>query len=269
VDAMLGMYEIGAVRRLDFGQEWGIGLKPDGLFYFSLQEAFETWVRLLYLVTAMQNAIENDFSYLDKSMARGDQPETITPYKLQFLIEAHHRIFTNYLDGLLNEEFVELWQIALGLTDRSWRANFLETSFAKIRQSPGYVRATQLRPIMLQMLKDGQLGKLTELGQRCVVEDKSLFAEIKMALRLGLQEFETWEKQTKDKGIPIIRENFMKLPKLVQTYYNKLAVALDEVVGTAPAQPAAVTVEFAPTAIGYPGHGSSLQYSSAPVKVDD
>ncbi|HEX2912081.1 MAG TPA: cytochrome b5 domain-containing protein [Chloroflexia bacterium] len=268
VDAMLGMYEIGAIRRLDFGQEWGIGLKPEGLFYFSLQEAFETWVRLLYLVTAMQNAIENDFSYMDKIMARGDRPETITPYKLQFLIEAHHRIFTNYLDGLLNEEFVELWQMALGLTDRAWRANFLETSFNKIRQSPGYLRASQLRQTMLQMLKEGQLDKLTELGWRCVAEDKRLFAEIKTALRLGLQEFENWEKQTKDKGIPVIRENFMKLPRLVQTYYNNLAIALDEIMGTS-IQPVTTSTGFAPTSIGYPGHGSALQYSSEPVKVED
>jgi hypothetical protein len=269
VDAMLGMYEIGAIRRLDFGQEWGIGLKPGGLFYFSLEEAFQTWVRLLYLVTEMQNAIENDFSFMDKSMARGDRPEVVTPYKLQFLIEAHHRIFTNYLDGLLNEELIELWQIALGLTDRTWRANFLETSFNKIRQSPAYERASQLRPLMLQMLKDGQVEKLTELGWRCAVIDKKLFVELKTALRLGLQEFEIWEAQTKDKGIPIIRENFMKLPRLVQSYYTNLAMALDEIVPATQAEPTPAVAEPAPAAIGYPGHGSSLQYTNTLTKVDD
>ena len=30
VDAMLGMYELGVVRMLDFGQEWGVALSDKG-----------------------------------------------------------------------------------------------------------------------------------------------------------------------------------------------------------------------------------------------
>lgn len=269
VDAMLGMYEIGAIRRLNFGQEWGVGLKPTGLFYFSLAEAFETWVRLLYLVTAMQNAIETDFSFLDKSLVRGDSPEEITPYKLQFLIEAHYRIFTNYVEGLLNEELIELWQIALGLTDRTWRANFLETGFKKIRQSPTFEKANQLRPRMLQLLETGQVQQLAELGQLCMIEDKRLFAELKAVLRRGLREFEIWEKQTKEKGIPIIRESFMKLPGLVQEYYNNLALALDKVVGKEPLEPISEVTATPSVSAGFPGHGSTLDYQLLPARVNE
>lgn len=35
IDALLGMYEIGRMRRLDFGAQWGVGLGPQGLLFTS------------------------------------------------------------------------------------------------------------------------------------------------------------------------------------------------------------------------------------------
>jgi sulfite reductase (NADPH) flavoprotein alpha-component len=262
VDALLGIYEIGAIRRLDFGQEWCVSVNSKGLFFYTLQEAFEKWIRLLYMVVEMQNSIENDFSFLDKVMARGDAPQTITPYKLQFLIEAHYRIFTNFLDGLLNEEFVEIWETALGMTDRTWRINFLSTKFKSIQQSTNYLRASEIRTRMLEMLNSAQYQSLLELGQRCIEQDKVLFEGIKAALRLGLQAFETWERRTKEQGIPAIREGLLKLPELVKTYYANLAEALDRVDPFTQSAPLSAESKVVPAPEGYPGHGSNIQYVS-------
>jgi sulfite reductase (NADPH) flavoprotein alpha-component len=72
VDSLLGLYEIGAIRRLQFGNAWAVGIGPNGLFYFTLEEAFTTWVRALYLVTEMENAIRSDFDFFERATTRDE-----------------------------------------------------------------------------------------------------------------------------------------------------------------------------------------------------
>ncbi len=119
------------------------------------------------------------------------------------------------------------------------------------------------------MLQTGQFDKLAELGYSCVAEDKKLFSELKTSLRLSLEAFEIWEKRTKEQGIPIIRENILKLPLLVETYYTRLALALDQ--AAPPLQNGQIPPvrEISPPTAGYPGHGSNLQYSTPQTGVNN
>ena len=48
VDAMLGMYEIGAVRRLDFGRAWSVAIASKGLQFVTLKDVYRAWIQLLY-----------------------------------------------------------------------------------------------------------------------------------------------------------------------------------------------------------------------------
>lgn len=57
VDAMLAMYDIGVVRRLDFGAEWGVAIGSKGLRVVTLADTYKMWVRLLYTVTERENTL--------------------------------------------------------------------------------------------------------------------------------------------------------------------------------------------------------------------
>ena len=76
VDSMLGMYELGVVRRLDFGMEWGVVVGPDGLRYMSLADFYRAWIRFLYNVVEMENALHNDYSLKELTLIADDSPDS-------------------------------------------------------------------------------------------------------------------------------------------------------------------------------------------------
>src|SRR5260221_7968929 len=53
VDSMLGMYEIGMVRRLNFGTAWGVYIGSDGLKSVTLADVYRIWMRDLYFVVEL------------------------------------------------------------------------------------------------------------------------------------------------------------------------------------------------------------------------
>src|SRR5260370_17955096 len=61
VHAMLGMHEIGVVRRLDLGGAWRAAITPAGLRPVTLKDIYRAWIRLLYTALEMENALPNDY----------------------------------------------------------------------------------------------------------------------------------------------------------------------------------------------------------------
>ena len=57
VDALLAMYAIGVVRRLDFGAAWAIVIGEQGPRFTAVAETYKVWARVLYLVVEMENAL--------------------------------------------------------------------------------------------------------------------------------------------------------------------------------------------------------------------
>ena len=98
VDAQRGIYEIGTIRRLDFGAEWGVAIGPQGLHHVPLAELYRTWARFLYAVVEMSNALALDYTIHEPPLTRRDAPGEMTPYRLGFLLEAHDRFVASYLD---------------------------------------------------------------------------------------------------------------------------------------------------------------------------
>ncbi len=78
VDSMLGMYEIGVVRRLDFGMEWGVVAGPDGLHFMSLADIYRAWIRFLYNVVEMENALYNDYLLKEQTIIADDPPRCLS-----------------------------------------------------------------------------------------------------------------------------------------------------------------------------------------------
>ena len=101
---MLGMHELGDIRRLGFNDAWATILTSNGLKHLSLEDLFRQWVRYVYLITGMENALRNDYGFAQLAATGGERPDDVTPFKLQFLIEAHRRFLISYLDGLVDED---------------------------------------------------------------------------------------------------------------------------------------------------------------------
>lgn len=86
VAAHLPRYELGALRPLALGREWGVALTPSGLQTQDLAGAHTAWVQVLYLAVEMQNALANDMSARDRPTTRGR--ETLADaYSLQLAVE--------------------------------------------------------------------------------------------------------------------------------------------------------------------------------------
>ena len=135
VDSMLGMYEIGVVRRLDFGMEWGVVIGPDGLHFMSLADAYRVWVRFLYNVVEMENALHNDYSVKEGAMTRGEPPEAYSPIKLQFLLEVHERFMINYVEGTVGSMLENLWAVTSGVCSQKQDVHWLSNTVAEIRST--------------------------------------------------------------------------------------------------------------------------------------
>ena len=115
VESMLGMYDIGVVRRLDFGMEWGVVIGPDGLRFMSLDDVYRAWVRFLYNVVEMENALHNDYSLKKHTLIADDSPDAYPPLKLQYLLEVHDRFMVNYVEGSLGTALEDLWAATSGI----------------------------------------------------------------------------------------------------------------------------------------------------------
>ena len=63
IDAQLAMYQIGHLRGLHFGARWGVVLTEDGLHALPLEDLFRTWVRFVYLLAGMENALNADYGF--------------------------------------------------------------------------------------------------------------------------------------------------------------------------------------------------------------
>ncbi|HEX2911540.1 MAG TPA: cytochrome b5 domain-containing protein [Chloroflexia bacterium] len=269
VDALLGIYEIGVLRPLNFGQEWLVGVNEQGLFHFTLEEAFTRWVKLLYLITEMQNSINVDYSFLDKKLTVVDRPEEITPFKLQYLIEVHQRVFTNYLNSLLEEDLPEIWQYGLGFYLNQIRIDYLPQIFKNIRQHSIFEVASQVSSYMQHLLQTGQLNLLIEFSDKVVVEDRRLFSELKGALRVGVKVFETHQRESARQGQAGLYDSLMRIPNIVHQYYNRLTEHLEQVKKVAPPSGPRLSTKVQPTAMPpqgmeFQGHGSTLTQFTPP-----
>lgn len=222
IKAQLGLIEIGAIRRLDFSEVWATSLGSQGLFHFSLEEAFEKWVRCLYLVTEMENSIENDFSFLESEVTVGETPGKVTPLKLQFLIEAHERIYSNYLKGLLDEELAEVWQITLGLLSPDLGVHYWQETLKMVRTSEEFEIVRQASLLFKKRLKAGQIEKLATLGSLIIEEDKRVFHELKEVLRRGVGVFETHEHLTIERGKEVLIATMLQVLLVMQQYNMRL-----------------------------------------------
>lgn len=278
VDALLGMYEIGQIRRLDLSGHWGVGIgmasEAGGLFFFTLQEAFTTWVRYLYLVTEMENAVANDFSFLRRPITGAEAADAPTPLKLHLLAEAHKRYISVFLDGVLGEDLQLLWAITSGLCDETADIRWMRTALDQVQAGGGAGPgdAALVRSNVAQTWLDawqGQegvqaqasFGSLQELAALLDAENRRCFSELKMALRDGVRVFELHEARAVELGGERLLAALRQIPTVVAAYYARVADGIRFLAETGGLPLRADAA--ADTTVVLTGHGSQIYRSGA------
>lgn len=257
VDAMLGMYELGPMRRLDLGGAWGVVLGESGLRHLPLDKLFTAWVRAIYLVVEMDNALINDYGFADTAPTRDSVPGVVTPYTAQFVVEAHRRFVVSYLDGLLDDELGGLAEITTAFCARDRDLAWFAGEVRRLREQPDH-RVARLATVAA---RDAIRDRAAVAACRAfVTEDRRLLTEIKSALRQGILAFERHEAAVVEQAGDVLITALDAVVRAVAAYDVRLAGDAREAGLGVVADPDAALVEVAavPADRGIPGHGASL-----------
>jgi sulfite reductase alpha subunit-like flavoprotein len=225
VDSLTGMFEIGAVRRLDFGSEWGVAVSPKGLKPVALSDLYEAFVRLLYAVVEMENALENDLSIGAEQVTYDEQRGSprVSPYRLQLRMQTHERFMRDYLSGATGQALEDLWTITCGLCSERLDARWVRQELEAIEAT---APAQQTRSLSWERLGTGAGSSLAGLAQLTDVlaqEDRRFLRETKLALRRGVQVFEALERHTLSQGRRPLVEAVRSVPRILADYYARVA----------------------------------------------
>ncbi len=232
VDSMLGMYELGLVRRLDFGMEWGVVVAPDGLRFMALGEGFRAWVRFLYNVVEMENALSNDYLLKAQTIIADDPPDAFPPIKLQYLYEVHDRFMANFVAGTTGGILENLWAVTSGFCSRGEDVRWMKREIARINDSQEAATVRQLGVDLQKRIDDivAREAPETDPAVRLVrdlcalleTEDKRFLHEMKMASRLGVQVFETHERDAVRAGGGQLLAAVGRFPRALEGYYARV-----------------------------------------------
>ena len=223
VDALLTMYEIGVVRRLDFAQGWGVALAEQGLKFVTLQDVYRVWVRLLYQVVEMENALLNDFSVRHEPMTYDETPGVISPslYRWQHYLQSHLRFRRDYQARITGEPLHHLWLLTGSLCDEKAEAGWMQKQIAEIQQSVAAQQANAFEENLLAALH----APAADLEAACLLleqADKAFLHQFKCGLRAGLLVFEQYESKTLVYGREVLLAAVQKLPGILEKYFEKI-----------------------------------------------
>jgi sulfite reductase (NADPH) flavoprotein alpha-component len=235
VDAMLGMVEIGVIRRLDFGQAGTVVISRQGLQFVSLKDIYRAWIGGLYMIVEMENALHNDFGVRHEPVTYNESPNAtcLSPYKIQLLLQTHQRFMHEYLAKLSSDLAEQLWTLSSGLYSEHLNVRWMAEAIIIIQQSEAAQAVSSLpEHITARFKAAGQTGAMADL-QWCIdcctvleAEDKRLMREVKLALRSGVQLFEEFEGETIDRGSKRLLAVVKQLPELLEGYYQRVEASL-------------------------------------------
>lgn len=226
VDSMLNMYEIGVIKTPQFGRHWGIAVSKNGLRYISMRDAYYAWIELAFIVVEMQNAILNDFRTRYEPMTDIEDVDNVllSPFKLQQIGLAHHRLLNNYLEQVLGESLETLWAISIGiLNQKQVDATWMKHAMKGVQLSQNAQNARTLSPRLDARLKAGMHFD-EEFCDTLIHEDLLVMREIKQALRDGLIIFEQMGLHSIQHGSISLLDALRRIPVIMEQYYQRIDV---------------------------------------------
>jgi sulfite reductase (NADPH) flavoprotein alpha-component len=250
VHSQLDLYKIGQIRRLNFGDLWGIAIKPAAmaqqgpaqksaqgdaraLMSLSLHDFYRHWIRFTYQIVEIENSLNNNFSIRSLSVARPDPPEAMGKLKAQLLLNAHDTFYDSSVGDILGPKLELLWAIALGFCAADLSITQLPQEIARTRSSPNAQKATEQRVQLTQTLQDlaptpeeapqawANFNRQLQHLEQC---DQTFIAALKSRLRQGLVIFEQYEELVIKRGKVQLVEALEGIPTVVEDYYTALSV---------------------------------------------
>ena len=236
VDSMLGMYEIGKVRRLHFGIQWGVYVSSDGLKAVMLSDVYRIWMRYLYFVVELENSLHNEFTIQDQSTTANEKPAERSPYKVQLIIQVYKRFMNEYINSLTGEPLDMLWAVTSGLCSTSEDVNQIRRSVESVQQSENarFVKGVinGLHEALLKQVREkpGQTDlpkdAVTAYFDLLEAENKAFMKELRMSVLAGIRVFEEFEQDTVNKGGGRLIDAAKDIPSKLESYYAKVASAI-------------------------------------------
>jgi sulfite reductase (NADPH) flavoprotein alpha-component len=233
VVSMLGMYEIGKIRRLYFGMKWGVYVSSEGLKSVTLADVYRIWIRYLYFVVELENSLHNEFTIQDQATTANENPTERSPYKTQLIMQVYKRFMNEYINSLTGEPLELLWAVTSGLCSASEDVNQISKSVALIQQSEN----AQIVKGVINGLHESLLNQVrkepgqTDLSKSSVLahfnlleaEDKAFMKELRMSLLAGIRVFEEFEQDAIVKGSERLINAAKEIPAKLEAYYARVA----------------------------------------------
>lgn len=201
IEALRDLYEIGAVRRLDFAAVSCEIVRPgQPARTVALATLYRSWTTLLFLVVEMQNALALDQSVQRGVTTFGEAPQTRTPYKLQRSIETHQRFCQSYLRELTGPPLIQLWELTYamcGADPHDYGHSLAAFSTGGLTGYPESAVAALGVELELSR-REGQAADFDRVGSLCrAVEqaDAALLSEMKRLMKAAVRIFETHESE--------------------------------------------------------------------------
>jgi sulfite reductase (NADPH) flavoprotein alpha-component len=224
IDSQLSMYQIGHLRRLQFGARWGVVLTEDGLHSMPLEELFRTWVRFLYMLVSMGNALTADYGFTSSVTTSGEDPGELTPFKAQYVIEGHRRFLVSYLDGLLHDDLRTLWQLTVGFCDPEQDIRSFDTELAAMAARPDVTLVRQsVSAVKDLLLGEDDVRRVTAMCRTYAHADVQLLRDLKTAVLQGIRAFEVHEADVVEQAGATLLNATREALAAVSAYYQRLA----------------------------------------------
>ena len=235
VHAMLDLYKVGTIRRVDFGSEWGIAYLPEtsekrlssarvkkkNVFYVTLEDLYKHWVRYLFRITEIKNTIRNNFTLGSIQILGPDFPTRDTHIHQQLVLESLLLFTTDSLPSLLQKRLEKLWFFTAGLCGKDVQLMPLLEATQK------QVEALQRAPMWRTMRQvaagiDVRADDVTELLNSIHERNMRLIDELQELVRRGVEAFETHGENTCRIAGRTLIQLLKEIPEKVQGYQTTL-----------------------------------------------
>ncbi len=229
VHAMLDLYKIGYVRRLNFGTVSGIALTRQGVVHVSLHEAFRHWVRYLFSIVEIENSMNSNFSLKSAKLTSADADVPWTALKVDHVLSAHVMFLDVYMDMLFGENLDFIWSITTGLCSPKTEISLLSRRIAAVkgtleaRTTRGSVERIRTHCDQIAGPDDPKFATVANYLELMQKSDLALLAALKSAIAEGVQVFERHTQDVVVKGQGALVEALKRLPLLLRDYYENFA----------------------------------------------
>jgi sulfite reductase (NADPH) flavoprotein alpha-component len=230
-------------------------LTEDGVHALPLEELFRAWVRFVYLLVGMENALSADYLFTTMVTTLGEDPRELTPFKAQYVLEAHRRFLVSYLDGLLHDDLRTVWQLTVGFCDPNQDIRAFDADLAALAARPEVALVRNTGPVVKDLLLSGEdFPRVSALCRTYAHVDVQLLRDLKAAVLTGVRAFETHEADVIEQAGATLLSATKDVLVAVGAYYQRLAEQTRGhgiTAGRAGEEPI-------PADKGLPGHGGPL-----------